>query len=234
MLSDFWQWLHDTSPGQATFLGSVFGFLALLCGAWANASFNRRRDDRLRREEQRGLATVLRAELAGCRGALLGNAEQIEKINKNRRARIFLTPDLAHSIRIMPHMIPKFGLLDEETVDKVANAYLAVEQHSEELLLLGARLVDPERVSAEEAQLAEEAQSAGEAQSAEEAQSETRASGRRRLMSFSPDKAPQVIALNSRHAEAIKEAIDRLDEFLRGLRYGSRLRRAWRWMRATG
>jgi hypothetical protein len=35
----FWQWLHDTSPGQATFLGSVFGFLALLGGAWANASF---------------------------------------------------------------------------------------------------------------------------------------------------------------------------------------------------
>jgi hypothetical protein len=44
MLSDLW--LPDTSPGQATFLGSVFGFLALLSGAWANASFNRKRDDR--------------------------------------------------------------------------------------------------------------------------------------------------------------------------------------------
>jgi hypothetical protein len=37
MLSDFWQWLHDTSPGQATFLGSVFGFFALLGGALFNA-----------------------------------------------------------------------------------------------------------------------------------------------------------------------------------------------------
>jgi len=32
VFSGFWQWLHDTSPGQATFIGSVFGFLALLGG----------------------------------------------------------------------------------------------------------------------------------------------------------------------------------------------------------
>jgi hypothetical protein len=201
--SVFWQWLHDTSPGQATFLGSVFGFLALLCGAWANASFNRRRDDRLRRIEQRSVATALRAELAGCREALLTNAEQIEKTNKDRVVRTFLTPDLAHTIRIMPEMVSKFGLLDEETIDKVANAYLAVEQHGEELLLLGARLVDPEHA---------------ERVSADEAQSEIRETGSRRLMSFSADKAPQVIALNRRHAGAIKEATDRLDVFLRGLR----------------
>ena len=51
-------------------------------------------------------------------------------------------PDLAHSIRIMPEMVSKFGLLDEETIDQVTNAYLAVEQHSEQLLLLyGALLV---------------------------------------------------------------------------------------------
>jgi hypothetical protein len=65
MLSDLWQWLHDTSPGQATFLGSVFGFLALLCGAWVNAGFNRRRDDRLRSEDRSAVAVALRAELAG-------------------------------------------------------------------------------------------------------------------------------------------------------------------------
>jgi hypothetical protein len=62
--SVFWQWLHETTPGQATFLGSVFGFLALLCGAWANASFNRRRDDRLRRLDQRAMAVALKTELA--------------------------------------------------------------------------------------------------------------------------------------------------------------------------
>jgi hypothetical protein len=143
MLSSLWQWLYDTSPGQATFLGSVFGFFALLGGALFNAWLNRRRDNWLRREEQRGVATALRAELAGCRRALLTNAQQL----KDPQAGTFLMPDLAHSIRIMPEMVSKFGLLDEETIDQVTNAYLAVEQHSEQLLLLyGARLVDPERV----------------------------------------------------------------------------------------
>jgi hypothetical protein len=216
MLSPFWSWLHDTSPGQATFLGALIGFLALLGGALFNAWLNRRRDDRLRREEQRGVATALRAELAGCRRALLTNAEQL---NKDRRPGTFLMPDLAHTIRIMPETISKFGLLDEETIDKVANAYLAVEQHSEQLLLLhGARLVDPERVSAGEVQPA----------------GEIRASGSRRLMSLSADKAPQVIALNKQHAETIQEAVDRLDVFLRGLRRDAWWSRAWCWLRTTG
>jgi hypothetical protein len=196
-----WQWLHDFSPAQASVVGSVIGFVlgsfTLVGGALFNAFLNRRRDDRLRREEQRGVATALRAELAGCRQALLTNAE---KLNKDRRSGTFLMPDLAHTIRIMPEMVSKFGLLDEETIDKVANAYLAVEQHSEQLLLLhGARLVDPERVSAGEAQPA----------------GETRATSSRRLMSLSADKTAGVIALNNQHAEAIKEAIDRLDVFLR-------------------
>jgi hypothetical protein len=41
MLLGFWQWLHDTSPGQATFLCSLIAFLALLGGALFNAWLNR-------------------------------------------------------------------------------------------------------------------------------------------------------------------------------------------------
>ena len=117
MLSTFWQWLHDTSPGQATFIGSVFGFLALLGGAWANAWLNRRRDDRLRREEQRAVATALRAELAGCTKILLSDAELL---NYSTSMPNFTIADLAHSIRIMPHVIPKLGLLDQETIEKAS------------------------------------------------------------------------------------------------------------------
>jgi len=193
VFSVFWSWLRDTSPGQATFIGSVFGFLALLGGAWANAWFNRRRDDRLRREEQRAVATALRAELAGCRSALLTNSQELKKGG----AEHFVTPDLAHAIRIMPHMIPKFGLLDEETIDKVANAYLAIEEHGGRLLLFGERLVDP--ASAQPA--------AGKAQP-----------GTRRLMSIPEDKTREAIAINTGVAGAIGEAIDRLDVFLRSLR----------------
>jgi hypothetical protein len=186
--------------GAATFLGWVVGFVSLVGGALLNAHLNRRRDGWLRREEQRGVATALRAELAGCRQALLTNAKKM----KDRRADTFLMPDLAHTIRIMPEMVSKFGLLDGETIDKVANAYLAVEQHSEQLLLLhGARLIDPERMSAGEEQPAGERGATGSS---------------RRLISLSADKAVEVITLNNQHAETIKEAIDRLDVFLRGLR----------------
>src|SRR5262245_28800996 len=156
-LPGFWQWLHEInwlgwwpwlggiSQSQATFLGWVVGVVTLVGGALVNAHLNRKRDDRLRREEQRTVATALRAELAGCRRALLTNAELLKQ---DRRTGTFLMPDLVQAILIMPHMIPKFGLLDEETIDKVTNAYLAVQQHSEQLLLeVGVHLVDPERVS---------------------------------------------------------------------------------------
>jgi hypothetical protein len=186
MFSDFWQWLHNTSPGQATFLGSVFGFLALLGGAWVNAWFNRKRDDRLRREEQRGVATALRTELTGCREVLLRNAGLLKKEDYLAPEEHFIMPDLAHAIRIMPHMIPKLGLLEQETIDKVTNAYLALEEYGDRLLLLGGRLVGPEnpdRVSP----AATEAQAVGE----------TRGTGIRRLMRLSADKNRQVIALGS-------------------------------------
>jgi hypothetical protein len=159
-----------------------------------NASLNRRRDNRLRKEEQRGVATALRAELAGCRQVLLTHAE---KMNKDRQSDPFVMPDLAHLIRIMPEMVSKFGLLDGDTIEKVTNAYLVLEQHREELLLLyEARPLDPDRTSAREKQPAGAAGSS------------------RRLLSFSADKAPQVIELNNRHAETIQEAIDRLERVL--------------------
>jgi hypothetical protein len=200
MVSGFWQWLHDTSPGQATFIGSVFGFLALLGGACANASLNRRRDDRLRREDQRAVATALRAELAGCRAILVQNAETLKKPGYLVPEENFLMADLAHAIRILPHMIPKLGLLDEETIDRVTNAYLALEEHGARLLLLGGRLVDP----AVPEQAIKQLQSRG-------AVGETR----RTSVSLSADLAPQVIVINNNTAETIQEAIDRLDVVLR-------------------
>jgi hypothetical protein len=107
--------------GQATFLGSLIGFLALLGGALGGALFNawlnRRRDDRLRREEQRAVATALRAELAGCTKILLSDAELL---NYSTSMPNFTIADLAHAIRIMPHVIPKLGLLDQETIEKAS------------------------------------------------------------------------------------------------------------------
>jgi hypothetical protein len=134
-----WQWLHDLSPGQATFLGWMVGFFTVVGGALLNAHLNRKRDDRLRREEQRAVATALRAELAGFRRALLTNIQALEKGGPTPGARA-VTPDLAYAVRIGPHMIPKLGLLDEETIDKVVNAYLAIDEHGDMMLLFGGRL----------------------------------------------------------------------------------------------
>src|SRR5215471_19248105 len=79
--STFWKWLQTAPQGQATFVGaltgSFLGLVALLLGALFNAHLNRKRDDRLRREDQRAVASALRTELAGCRRALLTNIQEL-------------------------------------------------------------------------------------------------------------------------------------------------------------
>jgi hypothetical protein len=132
----WWDWLGTLSQGQATFLGWFAGLLALLVGALFNAHLNRKRDDRLRAEERRSAAIALRAELAGYRHILLRNSEEARKGGFSS----FTVPDFAHSIRIMPQMIPKLGLFDQETVERVAEAHRVIERHGEGLFLLGGRL----------------------------------------------------------------------------------------------
>jgi hypothetical protein len=78
-----WDWLSHLSQGQASFLGSLtgaaIGLIALLLGALFNAHLNRRRDDRLRREDQRAVATALRAELEGLSRIFNDNAEDLKQ-----------------------------------------------------------------------------------------------------------------------------------------------------------
>jgi hypothetical protein len=48
-------------------------------------------------------------------------------------------PDLGQSIRIMPGVISKLGLLDEKTIGAVVAAYAMAEEYSAKLVLLGGR-----------------------------------------------------------------------------------------------
>jgi hypothetical protein len=141
MTSLMWQWLHDLSPGQATFLGWVVGFFTVVGGALLNAHLNRRRDDRLRQEDRRALVTALKAELAGLQRILLSNSEYLQKRTPESDD-LILIQDLAQSVRIMPEMIDKFGLLDPETIQSVVAAHMAVEEYCEKWLTRGGRLVD--------------------------------------------------------------------------------------------
>jgi hypothetical protein len=175
-----WQWLHDLSPGQATFLGWMVGFFTVVGGALLNAYLNRRRDDRLRQEDRRAVATALRAELAGLQRILLSNAEGLKKKHLESDVSI-LIQDLAQSVRILPEMIDKLGLLDPETIQSVIDAHMVVEQYCERLQMLGGRLV------------------------------ENVTSGTRRLVALPADKAKRVTAANAGLSDAIQEAIAKLD-----------------------
>jgi hypothetical protein len=174
-----WQWLHDLSQGQATFLGWVVGVITLVGGALLNAYFNRRRDDRLRREDRRAVATALKAELEGLIRTLLENAEDL-KLKKMAPDEGVRVPDLAQLVRIMPHMVPKFGLLDQETIQSVGAAYSMVEEYCAKLVMAGGR------------------------------QENLTSGAERRFVWFSADKVSRIIKLNEALANVIQEATVKL------------------------
>ena len=137
-----WEWLQGLSGGAATFVGSftgsAIGLVAILIGALFNAHLNRRRDDEVRKKEMRAVAAALKAELAGRSSSLLDNAKQLEKLQGDS----FVVPDIAQSIRVMTDLTSKLGLLDENTIEIVINAYVVIEQYCDRLILDGGKLMD--------------------------------------------------------------------------------------------
>ena len=133
-------WLQGLSGGAATFVGSLtgaaIGLVALLLGALFNAHLNRRRDDRIRHEDARASVTAIKAELSAICAALLRNAEDLET-KKVEQDEGYTVPDLSRAIRILPHVLPKLGLLDTDTIQAVFNAYTLVQQYYETLIMIG-------------------------------------------------------------------------------------------------
>jgi len=136
-----WEWLQSLSGGAASFVGSLtgsaIGLVALLIGALFNAHLNRRRDDVLRKADGRAAAAALQAELSGVRRTLMRNANTLDTPEGD-----FVAPDLAHSIRVLPSIIPKIGLLDSDTIREVIDIYIIIDQYCEQLILLGGRIVE--------------------------------------------------------------------------------------------
>jgi hypothetical protein len=134
MLSTFWEWLQTAPQGQATFVGaltgSFLGLVALLLGALFNAHLNRKRDDRLRREDQLAVATALRAELEGLQRTLKHQAEIVSQEDYAKPDEEVNVPDLEQSIRIMPEALSKLVLLDGKTIGAVVEAYAMAEEYS--------------------------------------------------------------------------------------------------------
>jgi hypothetical protein len=138
----FFNWLQGLSGGAPSFVGSftgaAIGLIALLLGALFNAHLNRRRDDRIRNEEARTSAIALKAELSGIVLALSRNVEDAsnKQLQPNEG---YTVPDLSQAVRVLPHVLPKLGLLDTDTIQAVLDAYALVEQHCEALIMIGAK-----------------------------------------------------------------------------------------------
>jgi hypothetical protein len=136
MLTYFWDWLAHLPSGSASFLGSLagsgIGLIALLIGAFVNAHLNRKRDDRLREEDRLALASTLFAELKGIHRSLIENAEHLENKPPDPNHG-FIVPE--PSIKLLPDVLPKIGLLRAETIRKVMDAYVLTEQYLQGLIL---------------------------------------------------------------------------------------------------
>ena len=139
---DMWNWLESLEGGAANFIGSftgaVVGLVAIVIGALFNAHLNRQRDDRLKGADARAIAAALKAELEGIDKSLLYNADDLKDVKGN-----FTVPDLAHQVRIMPHLLSKLGLLnDSNTIEQIIGTYVVIDQYLEKLTMLGGKMVD--------------------------------------------------------------------------------------------
>jgi hypothetical protein len=140
MWIDFWNWLAKLPSGSASFVGtltgSTFGLIAILIGALVNAHLNRKRDDAARDADRIAVASALYAELQGIHRAFTENAVHLEKHLPNPiEGGGFTVPE--PSVKILPEMLSKIGLLNAETIRKVMNAYVLTEQYLDGLILLG-------------------------------------------------------------------------------------------------
>jgi len=141
MWGAFWEWLAHLPQGSASFVGTLagssLGLIAILIGALVNAALNRRRDDRLRDEDRIALASTLYAELKGLHRSLIENAQHLTDTPPDPNDG-FVVPE--PSMKLLPEMLPKIGLLKSETIRKVMDAYVLTEAYLEQLILAGGAL----------------------------------------------------------------------------------------------
>lgn len=143
-MTDIWQQIVTLPQGAATFLGTLtgssLGLVAILLGALFNARLNRRRDDRLRADEAKSLRSAIRAELVAIKATLQRNADGLDT-----PANDFFVPDLAHSVRVMPAILPKLILLDADTIRATIDVYVTIDQYCETLIFKGGKLLPNNR-----------------------------------------------------------------------------------------
>lgn len=133
---DIWSWLATLAPAQATIVGTAIGagigFITLIAGALFNAWLNRRRDQAKLDDEALIIAAALKADLTSVANSMRENAE----LAKGTDSDIYVR-NPSHSLRVIPHILDKIGLLDLETITSVIGAYTLIDQYMESVLMLG-------------------------------------------------------------------------------------------------
>ena len=136
-----WEWLEGLKGGAPAFVGamtgSLLGLVSLVLGALFNAHLNRKRDDQIRRADKASVAAALGSELTSIRDSLVGNAERLEKDAKSD----FFVPDISQSVRLLPELKAKIGLLDAEAISAVMKAFALIDEYGVKLVLMRGSVV---------------------------------------------------------------------------------------------
>ena len=130
-----WHAAYAELKGWQGAIGSVLGFVALICGALFNYRLNRRRDERLRSEEVVAVASALYGEIVILRRSVarLANAVGARYIRHGFHGeeaidRHFVDQFSLPRPRLYPALAGKVGVLDGQLALEVVRFYARVEE----------------------------------------------------------------------------------------------------------
>ena len=125
-MADFWQEIKDLQTG----IGAVIGLFGLALAALFNAHLNRKRDDRIRREESCTLALALRTEvLRLVKSALARRVAVLGLVGVPIDRSAWATQELTMPPAIVfQNSAAKIGLLGSELVADVVDFYNVISE----------------------------------------------------------------------------------------------------------
>ena len=129
-----WPIVYSELKGWQGAIGSVLGFVALICGALFNFRLNRRRDERLRNEEIVAVACALYGEIVILRQSVarMANAVGSRYIRHGFHSgeaidRHFVDQFALPKPKLYPALASKVGMLQSQLALEVVRFYARVE-----------------------------------------------------------------------------------------------------------
>lgn len=129
------QLMQSMSPQMAGF----FGYFAGITGALAvvyiadfiNAYFKRKRDERLREDEMRAIASALSAEL----GAVQQTLRNLSEKWRNQKEAALIRTNLSPLINVFPQLGAKLALFPKDVMATIVKAYALIGDYESMLFL---------------------------------------------------------------------------------------------------